>query len=120
MVNTAIPDPAPVAVPEPAPLSIGGVAAEAASVLWDAERWELPRPCYLTVHDIGAIGFLFADTQASFAALARWLEAFGGTITNKDIRHDDGRPARLCQVNFTYHDTPMEAYAIVTTATVTV
>jgi hypothetical protein len=98
----------------PQRLSIGGVAAEAAAVLWDAERWGLPRPGYVTVSSTQFVDFQFDDTSASFAALAQWAQAFGGTITGKPITCRDGTPARLCEVKFTYHGARAVAYAIVT------
>ena len=61
-----------------------------------------------------ASDFQFADDKASFGALAQWLDVFGGTIAAKDIRREDGTPARLCRVRFTYHGVPAEAYAVVT------
>ena len=119
MVNTAIPDRAAPAVPGPSLLSIGGLAAEASAVLWDAERWELPRPCYVTMHHAGNVSFLFDNDPASFAALARWAESFGGVITSKPIRRDDGSPATFARVSFGYHGAPMEAYAIIPAAPAT-
>jgi hypothetical protein len=99
-------------------MSIGGLAAEAAAVLWDSERWGLPGPRNVTVYS-GAAGaelsFQFGDTPASFTALAQWADFFGGTITSKNIRHNG--PARLCRVKFTYHGVPADAYAIVPATT---
>lgn len=100
-------------------LSLGGLAAKAAAVLWDVERCDLPRPHYLSVSSTGSIGFQFDDDPASQAALARWVQAFGGTITAKHIRRQDGSPATLAQVNFDYDRLPMHAYAVITTATAT-
>jgi len=117
--TTTTTEPGLTATPEPQPLSIGGLAAEAAAVLWDAERWELPRPRYITVSGSQHVGFQFADDPASFDALARWAESFGGTIITTPIRRDDGSPAILCRVNFTYHGVSAEAYAIVKAETVT-
>jgi hypothetical protein len=101
------------------PLSIGGLTAEAAAVLWDIERWALPRPCMATVHDTPPLSFRFGDAPASFAALAQWAEAFGAVITSKTIGREDDSPARLCRVSFGYHGVRAQAYAIVTTAPVT-
>jgi hypothetical protein len=114
MTSTALPEPAITATPTPHRLSIGGLAAEAAAVLRDAERRELPSPGYVTVSSTQSLDFQFADDTASFGALAQWLEAFGGTIAAKDIRRENGTPARLCRVTFTYHGVAAEAYAIVT------
>ena len=120
MASTTIHEPGLSAAPEPQSLSIGGLAAEAAAVLWDAERLGLPRPCYFSV-SAGSqdVGLQFDDDPASFAALAKWADLLGGTITTTPIRRDDGRPATLCRVNCTYHGVPVEAYAIVTAATAT-
>ena len=106
--------------PAELPLSIGGLAAEAAAVLWDAERLGLPRPRYFSV-SAGSqdVGLQFDDDPASFDALAKWADLFGGTITTNPIRRDDGSPAMLCRVNCTYHGVPVEAYAIVTAETAT-
>jgi hypothetical protein len=114
MTSTALPDQAVTATSKPHRLSIGALAAEAAAVLWDAERWELPSPGYFTVSSTQSLDFQFADDKASFGALAQWLEAFGGTIAIKDMCREDGTPARLCRVRFTYHGVPAEAYAVVT------
>jgi hypothetical protein len=116
MTSTALPGPAIPATTKPhrLRLSIGGLAAEAAAALWDAERWEVPRPCYVTVSSTQSLDFQFADDKASFSALVQWLDAFGGTIAIKDIRREDGTPARLCRVRFTYHGVAAEAYAVVT------
>ncbi len=119
MVSTTISEPGSMATPpDPPSLSIGGLAAEAASVLWDVERRGLPRPRYFSVSGSQHVGFQFDDDPASFDALARWADLFGGTITTKPIRRDDGSPAMLCRVNFTYHGVPVEAYAIVKAETV--
>ena len=114
MTSTALPEPAITAASKLHRLSIGGLAAEAAALLWDAERRELPTPGYFTVSSTQSLDFQFADDKASFGALAQWLDVFGGTIAAKDIRREDGTPARLCRVTFTYHGVPAEAYAIVT------
>jgi hypothetical protein len=118
MTSTALPEPARMATPGPLPLSIGGLAAEAAAVLWDAERWTLPRPCLVTVFDTPELSFQFTNDKSSFGALAQWADAFGGTITSKQIRTEKG-PARLCRVTFTYHDVRAQAYAIVKAAPAT-
>ena len=114
MTSTALPEPAITATSKPHRLSIGGLAAEAAALLWDAERWELPCPRYVTVSSTQSLDFQFADDKASFGALAQWLDVFGGTIAATDIRREDGTSARLCRMTFTYHGVPAEAYAIVT------
>ena len=114
MTSTALPEPAITATSKPHRLSIGALAAEAAALLWDAERRDLPRPGYFTVSSTQSLDFQFADDKASFGALAQWLEAFGGTIAANDIRREDGTAARLCRVTFTYHGVPAEAYAVVT------
>lgn len=120
MASTATTAPALSTTSEPQSLSIGGLAAEAAAVLWDAERWGLPRPCYFAVSGSGQhIGFQFADDPVSIEALLRWLKAFGGTITTTPIRRDDGHLAMLYRVNFDYHAVSIEAYAIVTVDAVT-
>jgi hypothetical protein len=114
-----ISEPAATAAPEPQPLSIGGLAAEAAAVLWDADRWGLPRPWYVTVSSTQSLDFQFGDDRSSFGALAQWAESFGGTIASNPISRKDGTRARLCRVNFTYHGVRAEAYAIVTAAPAT-
>jgi len=113
MVSTTIPDPGLAPAPDPPLLSIGGLAAEAASVLRDAERRGLPRPRYVTVSDTQRVGFQFDDDPASFDALAQWADSFGGTIDTHPIHRADGSPAFLRRVNFTYRCVPVEAYAIV-------
>jgi hypothetical protein len=114
MTSTALPEPAITAASKLHRLSIGGLAAEAAALLWDAERRELPSPGYFTVSSNQSLDFQFPDNKASFGALAQWLEAFGGTIAANDICREDGTSARLCRVTFTYHGVRAEAYAIVT------
>jgi hypothetical protein len=118
MTTPAISEPASTAIASPGPLTIGGLTAEAAAVLWDIERWALPRPCMVTVHDAPPLSFQFGDAPASFAALAQWAEAFGAVITSKTICCKDGSPARLCRVSFGYQSVRAQAYAIVTTAPV--
>ena len=78
------------------------------------EAADLPQPVYVTVSSTQSLDFQFADDKASFGALAQWLDVFGGTIAANDIRREDGTPARLCRVTFTYHGVPAEAYAVVT------
>lgn len=112
MSTAAIHQPATTATPDVPRLSIGGLAAEAAAVLWDAERWGLPRPCMVTVYDGSELSFQFADDKSSFSALVQWADAFGGTITSKQLR-DEKPPARVCRVHFGYHGVRVKAYAIV-------
>jgi hypothetical protein len=118
MTTAAIDRPASTADADPGTLSIGGLTAEAAAVLWDTERWALPRPCMVTVHDSPPLSFQFGDRPASFAALAQWAEAFGAVITSKTICRENGSLARLCRVSFGYHGVRAQAYAIATTTPV--
>jgi hypothetical protein len=120
-MTTTAPAPAATATSDSRPLSMGVLVAKAAAVLWDAERWGLPGPRNVTVYDHYSgpeLSYQFADDKPSFAAIAQWADAFGGTVASKTIRHG-GSPARLCRVKFDYHGVPAVAYAIVTAAPAT-
>jgi hypothetical protein len=92
--------------------SITTLAEYAASLL--TGNSDLPAPTYFSVSEGGQeIILLFADTPASFRALAQWAERFGGTVTGCPYTHE-GQQSVHCQVKFTDHGVNVEAYAFIT------
>jgi hypothetical protein len=89
---------------------------ELASVLLDmfAEDYSLPQPRMVNISATGqAIDLQFGNDPDTFHAMARWAEWFGGTVTGSSTTDVDGKPAVHCEVNFTYKDVKVHAYAYV-------
>jgi len=95
---------------------IRGLASYAAGLL--ADNGDLPAPRYFSVSEGGQeICLQFGDTPASFRALARWAERFGGTVTGCPHNDRDGQQSVHCQVKFTHDGVKVEAYAFITATT---
>jgi hypothetical protein len=78
----------------------------------------LPEPEYVTISQAGQEACLqFDDSPDSFAALAKWAERFGGTVTGCPHNHSSGRQSVHCTVKFTHDGVKVEAYAFITVPT---
>jgi hypothetical protein len=94
--------------------SIDALAEYAADLL--AANHDLPAPQYFSVSEAGQeVSLQFADTPASFRALAEWAERFGGTVTGEP-RTCEGQQSVHCEVKFTDHGVKVEAYAFIRVA----
>jgi hypothetical protein len=81
------------------PLAIDSLVRAICDLLtWEAD--DLPRPIYITVYGCTQhISLQFEPDPSSYEAIAQWAARFGGTVTHRPIRREDG-PAVICGVEF--------------------
>ena len=113
MAQTAIEIPDYVTVVEPIPdMPLHDLTRIAADLL--SANTDLPGPRFITASAGGQeIELQFSGDRSTFAAMARWAERFGGTITGEPGTDDDGSAYVRCEVRFTAEGVRVKAYAYV-------
>jgi len=90
------------------PLPMAGLVIAAWNVLDQAA--DLPHPHMITVYDTQYLSMQFPGEQASYRAITRWAQRFGGVLTSGP--HDTERgPQTWCRLSFDYHGVTVDAYA---------
>jgi hypothetical protein len=94
--------------------SLPFLADTATDLLALAEDAALPLPVSLRISQVCQdVSLGFAKGHDSLAALARWAECFGVTVTGDPYTGDDGEQSIYCQVEFTYGGMRVEAFAFI-------
>ncbi len=107
--------PAFVAMTEPGPDQTMAELAAALVALFGEDE-SLPQPRYLSLSVSGQeIDMQFGTEPDTFHDLARWADAFGGTVTGSAAEDVCGEPAVRCEVKFPYAGVQVKAYAYVRT-----
>jgi hypothetical protein len=94
--------------------TLPAMAQVATDLLVQAEYQHLPAPHYMSIsHGGQSIALGFGRESEACHALARWAEAFGGTVTGSPHTSSDGQPQVYCQVAFIYGGVRVELSAFV-------
>lgn len=97
------------------PKSLSALALTAADLLGKAADSGLPAPWSVRLSHGGQdIALGFPGDRETFAALARWAERFGGTVTGEPYSRNDGSESIYTQVKFPYLGVTVEAHAFIT------
>lgn len=104
------------ALPDTAPMSIRELACGLAVLFSKADGLPLPR--YITIHGSSqSYGLQFADSEASYEAIASWALRFGAVLASDDHIHQDGQPSKHVQATFDFFGVEVQAYAFIPVTT---
>jgi hypothetical protein len=89
--------------------TIGDLAVITTDLLMQAIACGIAPPRYFSVSATQRISVQVQPDSAALFALARWAEAFGGTLASNRLRNS---PETVYRVEFDYHGTAVEVYTV--------
>jgi hypothetical protein len=99
-------------LPDIPPCSTRELAVGLVDLFCKADGLALPR--YVDIHQRSqSFGLQFADSAASYQALAAWAQRFGAVLASDDHTDREGRPCRYVQIGFEFFGVEVTAYAFI-------
>jgi hypothetical protein len=89
--------------------TIGDLAVITTDLLMQAIACGIAQPRYFSVSGTQRISVQVQPDSAALFALARWAEAFGGTLASNRLRNS---PETVYRVEFDYHGAAVEVYTV--------
>ena len=103
-------------LPEIPPISTRELTVGLCDLFSKADGLALPK--YVAIYESSqAFSLQFAQSAASFTALAAWAQRFGAVLVSEDDTDQHGQPCKYVRVTFDFFGVEVEAYAFIPVTT---